>query len=70
MFDGGRAKSLQLAGEYERVADQLEVHFFDAGKVVKSSPVDGFHLDRDGHARLAAAMAEAIEDIGWPSGVE
>lgn len=70
VFDGGRAKSLQLAGEYERVADQLEVHFFDAGKVVKSSPVDGFHLDRDGHARLAAAMAEAIEDIGWPSEVE
>jgi lysophospholipase L1-like esterase len=66
VFDGGRAKSLRLASEYERIADQLEVHFFDAGRVVQSSSVDGFHLDRDGHAKLGAAIAEAIENIGWP----
>jgi lysophospholipase L1-like esterase len=67
VFDGGRAKSLLLAGEYARVADAMEVHFFDAGSVVWSSEIDGFHLDRDGHATLAAAFAEAIEAIGWPA---
>lgn len=66
VFDGGRVKSLRLASEYERIADQLEVHFFDAGKVVQPSAVDGFHLDREGHAKLGAAIAEAIADIGWP----
>jgi lysophospholipase L1-like esterase len=66
VFDGGRAKSLRLAEEYSRVADATEVHFFDAGSVVESSAVDGFHLDRAGHAKLAAALADAIEAIGWP----
>jgi lysophospholipase L1-like esterase len=67
VFDGGRAKSLKLAEEYARVADAMEVHFFDAGSVVESSTVDGFHLDREGHAKLAAAIADAIEAIGWPA---
>lgn len=66
VFEGGHAKSLRLADEYARIADMVEVHFFDAGSVVQSSPVDGFHLDVAGHRRLGEAMAEAIEAIGWP----
>jgi lysophospholipase L1-like esterase len=66
VFEGGRAKSLRLATEYERIAEQLEVHFFDAGSVVESSTVDGFHLNREGHAKLGEAIAEAIDAIGWP----
>ena len=66
VFEGGRDKSLLLAREYARIADALEVHYFDAGSVVESSPIDGFHLDVDGHNRLGHAMAEAIEAIGWP----
>lgn len=65
VFEGGRAKSLRLAEEYARIADAMEVHFFDAGGVVESSEVDGFHLDRAGHATLAGAIASAIEMIGW-----
>jgi lysophospholipase L1-like esterase len=67
VFEGGRAKSLGLAAEYERLADQLEVHFFEAGKVAESSAIDGFHLDREGHRKLGAAIAEAVENIGWPN---
>ena len=67
VFEGGHAKSLRLADEYARIADMVEVHFFDAGSVVQSSPVDGFHLDAEGHRRLGEAMAEAIEAIGWPA---
>ncbi|WP_421726510.1 SGNH/GDSL hydrolase family protein [Bauldia sp.] len=65
VFAGGREKSLALASEYERIAEAHEVHFFDAGAVVESSEVDGFHLDQAGHARLGAAMAEEVEAIGW-----
>ena len=66
VFEGGREKSLKLAEEYARIADANEVLFFDAGSVVESSDVDGFHLDRAGHAALAAALAEEIVAIGWP----
>ena len=65
VFEGGREKSLKLAEEYARIADAMEVHFFDAGGVVESSDVDGFHLDPAGHAALAAALAEEIVAIGW-----
>lgn len=66
VFEGGYEKSLRLAEEYQRIADALEVHFFDAGSVVASSEVDGFHLDVAGHHRLAHAMADEIEAVGWP----
>ncbi|UJQ95481.1 SGNH/GDSL hydrolase family protein [Mariluticola halotolerans] len=66
VFEGGRAKSMQLASEFARIADALEVHFFDAGSVVESSTADGFHLDAEGHRRLGIAMTEAVEAIGWP----
>lgn len=66
VFAGGREKSLQLAAEYERVADACEVHFFDAGAVSASSELDGFHLDRDNHRLLGLALAEAVISIGWP----
>lgn len=66
VFAGGREKSLQLAAEYERVADACEVHFFDAGSVAVSSERDGFHLDRENHRLLGLALAEAVTSIGWP----
>jgi lysophospholipase L1-like esterase len=65
VFAGGYQKSLELAREYESVADATEVHFFDAGSVVSSTADDGFHLDLEGHAILGRAMCEQIENIGW-----
>lgn len=65
VFENGRQKSLRLAAEYSRVAETLETHFFDAGSVVESSEVDGFHLSLAAHAKLGEAIAEAIEAIGW-----
>ncbi len=65
VFDGAHEKSLALAEEYERLADAMEVHFFDAALVVSSSDADGFHLDPNAHKELAHAVAEEIEAIGW-----
>ena len=65
VFMGARAKSLALAEEYERVADAMEVHFFDAGSAVRSGTEDGFHLDLEGHAALGHALAEQVQLIGW-----
>ncbi len=65
IFDGAPEKSRKLALEFERIADSLEVHFYDAGSVVKCSEVDGFHLDAHAHQTLGAALALEVESIGW-----
>lgn len=60
MFEGGAVKSRQLASLYEAVAGRQGAVFFDAGSVVRVSPVDGIHFEADGHHRLGAALADAI----------
>lgn len=65
VFDGGREKSHQLAGEYARIAEVMDLHFVDAGSIVNSSDVDGFHLDRPAHAKLGTAIADVIETVDW-----
>ncbi|POF30046.1 SGNH/GDSL hydrolase family protein [Roseibium marinum] len=66
VFLGAQDKSRELAGEYERIAEANEVHFFDAGLVVRSSKEDGFHLGAKAHSVLGQAIAVEIESIGWP----
>lgn len=65
VFTGAREKSLALADEYEKVADAMEVHFFDAGSVVHSGSEDGFHLDLNGHLELGNALTAQLHLIGW-----
>ena len=60
MFAGAYEKSQAAAGYYRAVAERLGVHFFEAGKVIKSSHGDGFHLDPDAHLALGKAMAAEI----------
>lgn len=56
MFEGGREKSERFAAAYAAVASRLGVDFLDAGAVVRSSEVDGIHLD----AEAQVALGEAI----------
>ncbi len=59
-FKGAIEASTQLAGEYEKVCVEMGVDYLaahDAG--VRSSEVDGVHLDPDSHAALGKAVA------GW-----
>ncbi len=46
-----------LAAEYARLARLMRCAFFDAAPVAEVSPIDGVHLSRRGHARLAEALA-------------
>lgn len=63
MFVGAYEKALQFADRYSAVAKALGVHFLDAGSVAKSSPLDGFHLDPDGHRALGQAIAARVKAI-------
>jgi lysophospholipase L1-like esterase len=60
MFAGGAAKSHALAGEIKAAAARAGVPFFDAGKVVTVSAIDGIHYDAAANPALAEAFAAAI----------
>ena len=65
VFAGASEKSHRLALEFERLADSLECHFFDAGAVARSHEDDGVHLGSDAHRALGQALAQEVEAIGW-----
>lgn len=56
-------KSLLLAQEYQKVADELNCYFFDASGVAEPSPMDQIHLDEAGHKSLAMALYKLIGEI-------
>jgi len=57
-------KSLELSRFYEMTAQELGCHFFDAATIAEPSPLDYIHLDEEGHAALAKALAVEIVRIG------
>jgi len=62
-LEGGTEKSKKLANYYQRVSKQLECEFLDAGKVIKSSPIDGVHFEEKEHAKLGRALADKVKTI-------
>ncbi|MEX0853025.1 MAG: SGNH/GDSL hydrolase family protein [Bauldia sp.] len=67
MFAGAPAKSREMARHYRGAAAERSVRFFDAGAVIKSSKVDGFHLDADAHSVLGRAIAAEIGRLTIPA---
>lgn len=65
IFEGAQTKSHEIAHAFEVISDSLEVHFFDAAKVISSDPADGFHMSKQAHEDLGKAIALEIEAIGW-----
>jgi lysophospholipase L1-like esterase len=63
MFAGGAEKSERLGAEMKRVAEDRGVAFLDAGTVIRSSPVDGIHLDREMQRALGEAIAAMVPGI-------
>ena len=57
---GGAAKSDAFAGLIRDLADHWGLPFFDAGKVITSSPIDGVHFTADDHVALGKALAEKV----------
>jgi hypothetical protein len=64
MFAGGHEKSLGLSRHFRAMAKREGVHFLDAGSIIKSSKVDGFHLEPAAHATLGRALAKEIAKAG------
>jgi len=62
-FADAGVKGKDLAAELEKVAAELGCAFFDAGKVVTTSAVDGVHLDADQHLVLAHVLAQEVASL-------
>lgn len=59
-FINAERNSAGLAAAYRGACEELGCHFFDAGSVTASSPVDGIHLDVDQHAVLGLALSGVV----------
>lgn len=60
---GNPAEAEHFSRHFARVAAERRCHFFDAAEVVEPSPVDGVHLDAEGHARLGEAIAVQVRQL-------
>ena len=60
IFEGAEKKSERLPEFYRAVAAERKCHFFEAGSVIRTSPLDGVHFDAAEHKRLGVAMAEQV----------
>jgi len=55
--------SKTLPEEYKKVADRHQVHFINAGDYVKSSDLDGYHLDAETHIKLSQVFADFVKRL-------
>ncbi len=63
---GGKAviaESQGFAAAYARRAEELGVHFFDAGTVASADPADGVHLDAGNTRAIGEGLAPLVTSI-------
>ena len=64
-FDIGSVEiSKQLPALYAELAASKGVHFMATGDHARACPVDGEHLDENGHAAFAEAVCSALSEYG------
>jgi lysophospholipase L1-like esterase len=59
-FEGGAEKSRRLGPLLRAAALRMGTGFLDAGEHLRTSDVDGIHLDPDAHRALGLAVAAAV----------
>ena len=62
-FEQAREKSYQFAEYYQRVAEELGIHFLDAAKIVSPSDGEGVHWDADQHIKFGKELSNLIRQL-------
>ena len=62
-FEQAREKSYQFAEHYQRVAEELGIHFLDAAKIVSPSEGEGVHWDADQHIKFGKELSILIRQL-------
>ena len=63
LWTGADVKSRALPQEFARVAAALGVPWLDAGQIVTTSPLDGWHLEASQHELLGVAVAARVREL-------
>lgn len=63
MFEGASEKSRDLGRQYRAVAEELRCHFLNTADVVRSSDLDGIHLEPADQIKLGKAVASKVREI-------
>ena len=63
LYAAAEEKSRQLPAEFARVAKLMGCAWMDLGKVVATSPLDGWHLEASEHHKLGVAVAAKVEEM-------
>jgi len=63
MFEGGYEKSRKFSEHFRVVAKEHGCEVFDTSTVMKSSDVDGIHLEKEAHKALGEAVAKIVKNI-------
>ncbi len=62
MFKSAEGKSNELGKYYKLIADEKACFFLDTSAVIKSSDLDGIHLEKQEHAKLGKNIAEFVRN--------
>lgn len=57
------ADSRKIAPAYYELSKELNIHFLDAGRIVKPSNIDGIHWDRDGHHHFSQHLSAVLQQL-------
>lgn len=63
IFDGGHAKTAELADRYQALASFFGIPFFDAGSVISTDGIDGIHFTESNNRELGQALAPEVKRI-------
>ena len=63
VFAGAEEKSKGFARQYRRVANKYGCELLDAGELVRSSDLDGIHLEAGEHRKLGEAVAARVKEM-------
>jgi lysophospholipase L1-like esterase len=63
LWAGADQKSRALPQEFARVASALGVPWLDAGRIVATSPLDGWHFESSQHELLGIAVAARVREL-------
>ena len=62
-FANAREKAEGLSGAFATIAAEMKCAFFDAGRIISASTIDGVHLDADQHVILGNALIEPVRKL-------
>jgi len=62
-FINAREKSIRLTALYQEIALNNHIKFLDITATIKPSSIDGVHLNKENHQKLAQLLIQKIKEI-------